>query len=135
MIRDRLVVGIRDASLSEHLQLDADLTLEKAKKFIRQWQAVHEQQHILSRAGAPSLEVVHSNCDQTKLPGSLTLKWVNRWSHSSRTQVRKSQVFLTKPTSHCQMHHRSTTQCPATISPPENFESARATLNAEEIPV
>jgi len=36
MIRDRLVVGIWDTSLSERLQLDADLTLEKAKKAIRQ---------------------------------------------------------------------------------------------------
>ena len=32
MIRDRLVVGIRDSSLSEKLQLDPALTLEKAKK-------------------------------------------------------------------------------------------------------
>ena len=32
MIRDRLVVGIRDTVLSRHLQLDADLTLETAKK-------------------------------------------------------------------------------------------------------
>ena len=30
MIRDRLVVGLFDASLSEKLQMDAELTLEKA---------------------------------------------------------------------------------------------------------
>jgi len=29
MIRDRLVVGIKDAKLSEKLQLDPDLTFEK----------------------------------------------------------------------------------------------------------
>lgn len=40
MIRNRLVVGIQDTSLSEHLQLDADLTLEKAKKAFRQREAV-----------------------------------------------------------------------------------------------
>ena len=40
MIRDRLVVGIRDTALSEKLQLDAELTLEKAKKSIRQREAV-----------------------------------------------------------------------------------------------
>ena len=34
MIRDRLVVGIRDSSLSGCLQMDPDLTLEKAKKTI-----------------------------------------------------------------------------------------------------
>ena len=36
IIRDRLVVGIRDNSLSERLQMDAELTLEKAMKTIRQ---------------------------------------------------------------------------------------------------
>jgi pyruvate-formate lyase len=35
MIRDRLVVGIRDLSLSERLQLDPKLTLEAAKKAVR----------------------------------------------------------------------------------------------------
>ena len=47
MIRDRLVVGIRDSSLSEKLQLDPALTLETAKKAIRQREAVHEQQKVL----------------------------------------------------------------------------------------
>eukprot|EP00731_Ephydatia_muelleri_P030587 Em0022g101a len=36
MLRDRLVVGIRDKMMSEKLQLDQDLTLEKAKIIIRQ---------------------------------------------------------------------------------------------------
>ena len=44
MIRDRLVVGICDCSLSEKLQLDPSLTLETAKMTIRQREAVHEQQ-------------------------------------------------------------------------------------------
>ena len=50
MIRDRLLVGIRDATLSQQLQLDAELTLEKAKKRIWQKeQAVGEQQRRNSR--------------------------------------------------------------------------------------
>ena len=32
MIHDRLVVEIRDTALSERLQMNPDLTLEKAKK-------------------------------------------------------------------------------------------------------
>ena len=36
LIRDRLVVGIRDSALSEQLQLESELTLDKAKQFIRQ---------------------------------------------------------------------------------------------------
>ena len=66
MIRDRLVVEIRDTSLSERLQLDADLTLEKAKKAIRQREAVHEHQHILCGTGNPSLEAVHFNGSRRK---------------------------------------------------------------------
>lgn len=48
MIRDRLVVGIKDAKLSEALQLDPDLTLEKTKTKIRQKEAVLEQQKLLN---------------------------------------------------------------------------------------
>ena len=40
MIRDRLVIGIRDAQLSERLQLEPNLTLAKAEKLIRQRYAV-----------------------------------------------------------------------------------------------
>ena len=49
MIRDRLVVGIRDSSLSERLQMDDQLTLEKAKKLVRQREAVKEQQSFLKK--------------------------------------------------------------------------------------
>ena len=49
MIRDRLVVGIRDSSLSERLQMDDALTLEKANKLVRQRDAVKEQQSFLKK--------------------------------------------------------------------------------------
>ena len=45
MIRDSIVVGIRDRSLSECLQLDPELTLEKAKTLVRQ--------HEVYSAGTP----------------------------------------------------------------------------------
>ena len=54
MIRDRLVVGIRDNSRSERFQMDAELTLEKAMKTIWQREAVHEQQMVLSGHGSRS---------------------------------------------------------------------------------
>ena len=47
MLRDRLVVGIRDKALSERLQMDADLKLETAKTSIRQREAVKEQHGLL----------------------------------------------------------------------------------------
>ena len=47
MIRDRLVVGLRDASLSEKMQLDPELTLDKAMAMTRQSEAVHKQQPVV----------------------------------------------------------------------------------------
>ena len=47
LIHDRIVVGIRDTSLSECLQMDPELTLEKAKTLIRQREVVWEQQQTL----------------------------------------------------------------------------------------
>ena len=47
MIRDRLVVGIRDSKLSETLQLDGELTLEKAIAQARQRETVKQQQPFL----------------------------------------------------------------------------------------
>ena len=47
LIRDRIVVGIRDSKLSEKLQLDSELTLEKAITKVRQSETVHAQQTVL----------------------------------------------------------------------------------------
>ena len=59
MIRDRLVVRIQDTSLSKHLQMDAELMLEKAKKAVGQREA-HGQQKVPKGVGEPSsLEAVH----------------------------------------------------------------------------
>ncbi len=50
-IRDRIVIGIRDQQLSESLQLDAELTLEKAITKCRQKEAVRRQQTDLQKIG------------------------------------------------------------------------------------
>ena len=44
MIRDRLVVGLRDESLFEWLQMELNLYLDMAKKQIRQREVVQQQQ-------------------------------------------------------------------------------------------
>ena len=60
MIRDRLVVGILDLKLSERLQMDPKLTLEKAKMLICQSEAVQEHQAILQQAtGTSAVEQIH----------------------------------------------------------------------------
>ena len=48
MIRDRIVVvGLHDRKLSERLQLEADLTLEKAITMARQSENVRKQQSVI----------------------------------------------------------------------------------------
>ena len=47
MVRDRIVVGIRDSSLSEKLQLDAELTLSTAVAKVRQAEEVKKQEPLL----------------------------------------------------------------------------------------
>ena len=57
MIRDRIVVGIRDQALSQRMQLNRDLTLEKAKTLSRQREAVREDQEILGSSTKVTLSV------------------------------------------------------------------------------
>ena len=57
MLRDRLVVGIRDAGLSQRLQMDSELSLAKAMKLVRQNEAVKQhtnqlQDHPTTRQSA-----------------------------------------------------------------------------------
>ena len=47
MICDRIVVGISNATLSEKLQLNPDLTLDKAIMQVRQSESVKQQQPLL----------------------------------------------------------------------------------------
>jgi len=42
LTRDHLVVGIHDRALSKHLQMEAGLKLDKAKRLIRQYKAVKD---------------------------------------------------------------------------------------------
>ena len=47
LIRERIVVGLQNRELSEKLQLDPNLTLEKATNLARQRETVKQQQNIL----------------------------------------------------------------------------------------
>lgn len=47
LIRDRIVVGIDNRELSEKMQLDPKLTLEKATNLARQRETIKQQQTIL----------------------------------------------------------------------------------------
>ena len=58
LIRDRIVVGLRDTSLSERMQLDADLTLEKAVNMARQSEVIKRQQTDLRGGGRMDIDAV-----------------------------------------------------------------------------
>ena len=57
LIRDRIVVGIRNQALSEQLQSDPELTLEKAKILVRQQEAIRDQQQFLKPSSDVSTSI------------------------------------------------------------------------------
>ena len=69
LIRDRLVVGIRDRRLSERLQLDADLTLDKAVTIIWQLETVHQQQVFLRGDNDETRQIPIDAVKTSKRPG------------------------------------------------------------------
>ena len=68
MLRDRLVVGIRGTAMLQKLQMDAELTLENAKKVIRQKEAVYEQQRELQGDGSAKADSVKEAFQGTVTP-------------------------------------------------------------------
>ena len=66
LIRDRIVVGWRDRKLSEKMQLDAQLTLEKAISLARQSETVKKQQPILHGEQPEKIDRVYDSKGTTK---------------------------------------------------------------------
>ena len=64
MIRDRIVVGIKDTVLSERMQLDDDLTLEKASKMVRQSEQVKQEQRNIREERAKQVQAVRQEKDR-----------------------------------------------------------------------
>ena len=54
LIRDRIVVGIKDTDLSKKLQLDPQLDLQKADNAVRQRETVKKQQATLQDMNTPT---------------------------------------------------------------------------------
>ena len=70
LILDQIVVGIRDSSLSIKLQMDPNLTLENAKRLVRQQEAVCGQQAILSKSEGVIPVQTFSSRKPAKRPGN-----------------------------------------------------------------
>ena len=109
MIKDRLVVGIRDSALSEKLQTDSTLTLERAKTSIRQREAVREQQKALKSedkvTGDGSLDAFHSK--QQGHPRSNRGRRNERRDHVRNTPKPEAKC------SRCGREQHPRFQCPA----------------------
>ena len=101
MIRDRLVVGIRNTALSERLQMDATLTLDKAMQMVCQREVVQQQQVFLNQTTKPQSSVDHVKGRKFK---SLPAKGATL-NRDKQTQKHKCIRCGNKP------HPRST--CPA----------------------
>jgi predicted aspartyl protease len=105
LLRDRIVVGIADKQLSEKLQRDGKLTLEKAVTQVRQAEQIHQQQRQLN---APDQQqAVNAISSNQAGPGHTT-------KFSSAHQKGKGQQGQQQPSCPwCGKHRHDRRQCPA----------------------
>ena len=85
MIRDRIVVGLKDFKLSEKLQDDSELTLAKAIQQARQTEAVKKQQAFIrdglgEKKAEGNIDAVHTTEKKTSFQGK------SRWYKPERKQ-------------------------------------------------
>ncbi|XP_064479052.1 uncharacterized protein LOC135392265 [Ornithodoros turicata] len=112
LIRDRLVVGLRDKNFSEKLQLDANLTLEKAVNTARQSETVKGEQPVVrgndlsSSTPTPALDAVTQHPCQRTNNSRLTRRPTPRHSAGQSVQQRSACRWCGS----AQPHERA--QCP-----------------------
>ena len=78
MVKDRIVVGLRDRNLSERLQLEADLTLEKVITMACQSESVRKQQSVIRG-------------DKSEIAMESSINVVNRQKSLPQSGVRSSK--------------------------------------------
>ena len=91
MICDRIVVGLHDSSLSEKLQLKADLTLEKPVTSARQQESVKKQQKVTrAEESSSNVDAIHSKQMQVKTNKSVLS---NKQAHK-QNPVSQAQTYV-----------------------------------------
>ena len=110
MIRDRLVVGLRDSVLSEKLQMEPDLSLEKAVSYARQREAVKKQQSVVRGETHPNVDVVHAHRHYNKVKPQ-TKKSLPRVSTSHPVSRKESPKTTCTRCGQSPYHNRD--RCPA----------------------
>ena len=93
MIRDRIVVGIRNTSLSEKLQLDAERTLTTALAKVRQADVVKKQQPLL-RGETPATTGKHDTPVGAVQRGRRSNK--QAWKPKCATTAQPSRISKSK---------------------------------------
>ena len=89
MIRDRIVVGLLDQKLSEKLQLDSELTLEKAINSTRECEAVKKQQPVVRGISDPAItktENIDMLCKNRKQKPKKSHQEQNKFQKKSREE-------------------------------------------------
>jgi len=113
MVRDRIVVGLLDENLSMKLQLDSELTLEKATAAARQHESVRQQQEVV-RSGQTSASATVEAAVYSKMPvkGKLSQsKQYNMQSAPGPISYRQQQQQLCTRCGKAPFHPKH--QCPA----------------------
>ena len=108
MIRDQLVVGIRDSTLSKKLQLDPKLTLEIAKTAICQKEAVCEQQQTLKGAENTATPIGSVNAIINQRP-----KFRGNPRRRSNRDIPRKQPSTGEKCGCCGKERLSRAKCPA----------------------
>ena len=92
LIRDRIVLGIRDKNLSERLQLDSELTLSKAINAVRPKEVVKKQQNLMSFkafSAQPTIDAVKSSKQRNPSRGK-SADVDSRYNKSEKNQNKQS---------------------------------------------
>ena len=105
LIRDKIVVGLRDSTLSVKLQLDPNLTLEAAITAARQREQVRKQQRVI-RADKTNIDIIVTKKLQT-IRTKPTRESANKQPQKSYP-ASNSQVCR-----RCGKSHLDKQQCPA----------------------
>ena len=116
MLRDRLVVSMKDKALAEQLQLDPELTLEKVKRKMRQKEAVKEQNMQLKDKIEAERGPVDSVDTNTTDPRPVDAMRASRSQRRGATRTWRDQGGTAKPQQCTQCGnepHPAGARCPA----------------------
>ena len=103
LLHDRIVVGIRDMALSERLQLEPDLSLERAKKIVRQKEAVKDH----------SQELNSTKRDQTSIDAVKKASRTPQRASGGHTNSGSKNSGEKQFCKRCGKNHGPTDKCPA----------------------